>query len=234
VEGADGIAPSVTFNHAGVLLQLARYDEAEPLYQETIRVARARQFPLIETDAMLELSDLYTRRGEFARAAAQLETLGPLLTGPNPNAFRLVQLAFYRGRLALARHDAAAARPLFAGVVDTFEKRNSHLSLRVFALLGLAASEQDTGDLAAAGATARHAKEIAVTFVEKDAPSYLIGLSEARIASVEAATGETAAARASYGSALEHLRVTLGENHPETRAAVAALARLTPERASGS
>src|SRR6185369_10915096 len=125
VEGADGIAPSVTFNHAGVLLQLARYDEAEPLYQETIRVARARQFPLIETDAMLELSDLYTRRGEFARAAAQLETLGPLLTGPNPNAFRLVQLAFYRGRLALARHDAAAARPLFAGVVDTFEKRNS-------------------------------------------------------------------------------------------------------------
>ncbi|HET8945632.1 MAG TPA: protein kinase [Candidatus Polarisedimenticolia bacterium] len=223
VEGADGIAPSVTFNHAGVLLQLARYDEAEPLYQETIRVARARQFPLIETDAMLELSDLYTRRGEFARAAAQLETLGPLLTGPNPNAFRLVQLAFYRGRLALARHDAASARSLFAGVVDTFEKRNSHLSLRVFALVGLAQAEQETGDLAAAGATARHAKEIALTFVEKDAPSYLIGLSEARIASIEAATGDAAGARTSYGSALRHLKTTLGEDHPETRAALEGL-----------
>jgi serine/threonine protein kinase/tetratricopeptide (TPR) repeat protein len=225
VEGAD-IAPSVTFNHAGVLLQLARYDEALPLYEETIRVARARQFPLIETDAMLELADLYTRRGDLARAATQLETLGPLLTGPNPNAFRLVQLAFYRGRLALARHDAAAARALFAGVVDTFEKRNSHLSLRVFALVGLAAAEQGTGDLAAAAGTARHAKEIAETFVEKGSPSYLIGLSEARLASALAASGDAAGARTSYDSALAHLRVTLGENHPETRAAALGLARL--------
>jgi tetratricopeptide (TPR) repeat protein len=236
VEGAEGIAPSVTFNHAGVLLQLARYDEAEPLYLETIRTARARQFPLMEADAMLELADLYTRRGEFARASAQLDTaaLGPLLSGPNPNAFRVVQLAYYRGRLALARHDAAAARPLFTGVVDTFEKRNSHLSLRVFALLGLAASEQETGDLDAAAATARHAKEIAVTFVEKDAPSYLIGLSEARLASILAATGDAEKARSTYDSALRHLRVTLGEDHPETRAALQGLARLAPVRAAGS
>jgi len=234
VEGTDGIAPTVTFNHAGVLLQLARYDEAEPLYQETVRTARARQFPLIETDAMLELADLYTRRGDLARASAQLETLGPLLTGPNPNAFRQVQLAYMRGRLALARHDALAARPLLAGVVETFEKRNSHLGLRVFALLELAAAEEETGDLAAAAATAGHAKEIATTFVEKDAPSYLIGLSEARLAAVQAASGDAAGARSSWGAALEHLKVTLGEDHPETRAAVEGLARLAPERASGS
>jgi len=236
VEGADGIAPSVIFNHAGVLLQLARYDEAEPLYQETIRVARARQFPLIETDALLELADLYTRRGEFARASTQLETAGrgPLLTGPNPNAFRQVQLAYYRGRLALARHDVAAARPLLAGVVDTFEKRNSHLSLRVFALQELARAEQESGDLPAAAKTAAHAREIAATFVEPGTPSYLIGLSEARIASIEAATGDAAGARASYRSALDHLRVTLGENHPETRAAVEGLARLSGGRAPGA
>jgi len=234
VEGAGGIAPSVTFNHAGVLLQLARYDEAEPLYLETIRTARARQFPLMETDAGLELADLYTRRGEFARAAARLDNPGPLLTGPNPNAFRLVQLAYYRGRLALARHDAAAARGFLAGVVDTFEKRNSHLSLRVFALQQLAQAEQESGDLATAAKTAAHAREIAETFVEKDTPSYLIGLSEARIASIQAASGDTGAARTTYGSALQHLKITLGENHPETRAAEKELARLTAERAARS
>jgi serine/threonine-protein kinase len=228
VEGADGIAPSVTFNHAGVLLQLARFDEAEPLYEESIRTARVRRDPRIETDAMLELADLYIRRGDLTRAEAQLTTLGPLLTGPRPNAFRQTQLKYYRGRLALARHREAEARDLFSAVVDEFERRNVHLSLCVFALDGLARAELRLGDLPAAAKTAAHAMEVGATFVEKDAPSYLIGQSQALLAEAEAASGEVEKARASYDAALRHLRETLGEDHPETAAAKRGLARLPP------
>ena len=136
IEGADGIAPTVTFNLAGVLLQLARYEEAEPLFEETIRTARARQEARIETDATLELADLYIETGDLERAAAQLELLGPMLSGPHADRFRQVQMAYYKGRLLLARGEAALARESFQSAVDAFEQRDSRIDLRVFALTG--------------------------------------------------------------------------------------------------
>jgi serine/threonine-protein kinase len=219
IEGADAIAPSVTYNHAGVLLQLARYDEAEQLYEETIRTARARKEARIETDAMLELAQLYVETGDLARAAAQLETLGPLLAGPRPDPFRQVQMAYYQGRLSLARGEAVAARDRFASAVEVFEQRKSRLSLFVFALIGLARAHLALGDTAAATATAGRAIEVATSFVEQDAPSYLIGLSQAARADAQLAAGNREAARAAFSKALDHLRVTLGEAHPATVAA---------------
>jgi len=220
IEGADAIAPSVTYNHAGVLLQLARYDEARALFEETIRTARARQEERIETDAMLELADLYIETGDVPRADAQLKTLGPLLTGPHPDPFRQVQMAYYQGRLALARGDATTARARFAPVVEAFEKRNSRLSLFVFALIGLTRAQTALGDLAAATTTAGRAIEVATSFVEPDTPSYLIGLSQLALADTQRAGGLADAAQASYHAALDHLKVTLGEGHPATAAAL--------------
>jgi tetratricopeptide (TPR) repeat protein len=219
IEGAGGIAPSVTFNHAGVLLQLARYDEAERLYDETIRTARARKEARIETDAMLELAEVYTEKGDLKRAAAQLETLGPLLSGPKPDPFRQVQMAYYSGRLLLARGEAAAARARFASAVEVFERRKSRLGLFVFSLVGLSRSDLALGDAAAAAKGAARAVEIASSLVEPDAPSYLIGLSLAALGDARVASGEREAARADLEKALGHLASTLGERHPSTTAA---------------
>jgi eukaryotic-like serine/threonine-protein kinase len=224
IEGADAIAPSVTFNHAGVLLQLARYDEAEPLYQETIRTARARQEERIETDAALELADLYIDTGDLERASAQLATLGPLLSGPKPDPFRQVQMTYYQGRLALAKGDAATAQARFAAIVDIFEKRKSRISLFVFALDGLARSRIALGDPAAAAAAAGRAVEVAASFVEPGTPSYLIGLSQAALADAQLAGGDRDAAQASYRQAIDQLGVTLGSDHPATTAARRGLA----------
>jgi len=224
IEGDDAIAPSVTYNHAGVLLQLARYGEAEQLYEETIRTARARHEERIETDAMLELADLYTQRGDLARATAQLETLGPLLTGPRPDPFRQVQMTYYQGRLALAKGDAATARDRFTSVVDVFEKRHSRLSLFVFALIGLSRSRMALGDPAAAATAAERAIEVAASFVDTSTPSYLTGLSKAALADTQIARGDRDAAKASYREALDQLVVTLGADHPATVAARRGLA----------
>lgn len=214
IEGADAIGPTATYNLAGVLLQLARYDEAERLYDETIRTARARNEARIETDAMLELAQLYVETGDLARAAAQLETLGPLLSGPRPDPFRQVQMAYYQGRLYLARGEAAAARDRFSSAVEVFEKRKSRLALFVFALVGLARADLALGDTAAATATAGRAMEVATSLVEQDAPSYLIGLSLAALADAQLAAGDHEGARVAFSKALDHLKITLGEAHP--------------------
>ncbi len=224
IEGADGIAPSVTYNHAAVLFQLARYDEAEPLYEETIRTARARHEERIETDAMLELADLYIAKGDLGRAEAQLETLGPLLKGPHPDAFRKVQMTFYQGRLALAKGDARTAKDRFASVVEIFEKRHSRLSMFVFAENGLARSDLALGDEAAAAKAAGRSIEIAEDFVEPGTPSYLIGLAKATLADARFAGGDRDAARIAYREALDHLSATLGDDHPATAAARRGLA----------
>jgi len=218
IEGA-AISSTIVYNHAGALLQLARYDEAEPLFEETIRTARARQDPRIETDAMLELSELYVERGDLQRAAAQLATLGPLLTGPKPDPFRQVQMAYYQGRLSLARGDAAAARDRFGSAVEVFERRKSRLALFVFSLIGLSQAHRELGETAAAVTAGERAVEVAATLVGEDAPSYLVGLSQAAVAEARLAAGDRAAARTAFTRALEHLSTTLGEAHPATAAA---------------
>jgi serine/threonine protein kinase len=218
IEGADAIAPSVTYNHAGVLLKLGRYDEAEALFDETIRTARARQEERIETDAMLELADLYIERGDLTRAGAQLKTLGPLLSGPEPDPFRQVQMTYYQGRLALAKGDAATARDKLASIVEIFEKRKSRIGLFVFALDGLCRSRIALGDPGAAD-SARRAVEVAASFVEPGTPSYLIGLGNLTLGDALLARGDRTGAQAPYRQALEHLAATLGSDHPATAAA---------------
>jgi serine/threonine-protein kinase len=62
-ESAGSVMPTATFNHAGALLRLARYDEAERLFEETIATAAARDEHRIRFDAMMELADLHTEKG---------------------------------------------------------------------------------------------------------------------------------------------------------------------------
>jgi len=232
IEGTKGIAPSVSFNLAGVLLRLARYDEAEELYDETIRTARARNEARIETDAMLELSELYVDEGDLKRAAAQLETLGPLLTGPNPEGFRVVQMAYYRGRLLLAQGRPAEARASFASAVDVFEQRQSRIALFVFALIGMARADVAMNDAAAATKEAGRALEVAESMADPETPSYLVGLALAARAAAELSAAENEAARADYAAALPNLETTLGASHPAAVAARQALSNLGFPRAS--
>lgn len=232
IEGRDGIAPSVTYNLAGVLLQLARYDEAEELYDETIRTARARKEARIETDAMLERSELYVDMGDLKRAAAQLEDLGPLLTGPDPEPFRVVQMAYYRGRLLLAQGQPAEARASLGSAVDVFERRKSRIALFVFSLIGMSRADIALDDTAAAEEEAGRALEVAESMANPEMPSYLIGLALAARADAHLAAGEDDKARADYVAALPNLETTLGGSHPAAAAAREALSRLGSPRES--
>jgi eukaryotic-like serine/threonine-protein kinase len=137
IESADSITPTVSYNHAGVLLKLARYPEAERLLEETIRTAGARKEQRIELDAMMQLADLYIETGALARASAQLAKLTPLLDGPRFESMRVrAQWAYYHGRLALARGDPALAQSRFAEAIELFEGRKAKIAMNVLALIG--------------------------------------------------------------------------------------------------
>ncbi len=219
IEGRDAVAPTFLFNYAGVLHRLARYDEAEPFFQETIRTARARKMSRIEVDAMMELADMNTERGDFRAAEKQLDQLSPHVSRPYFNPLKRAMLAYSRGLLALGRGEPVKARAELAESTALFDGAKARLAQNVYALVGLARAEAALGNVAAAETTARHAIALAESMVEKGAPSYLLGRSKAALAEIQLARGEVEAARASFNEALAHLQPTLGPEHPATTAA---------------
>jgi serine/threonine protein kinase len=219
IESSESILPTATFNHAGALLQLARYDEAERLFEETIATAGARGEDRIRLDAMMELAEVYIEKGDLGRASAQLAKLQPVENTPKFDPWRQQQLAYYRARLALARRDYAEALARFTEVAYRFEKRQSKISMNAMTLIGLARTQQALGHRAEALASAQRATALSESFVEKDSPSYLIGLACLAEADIHRTNGEEGAAQASYRRALDHLQRTLGADHPATVAA---------------
>ena len=98
-----------------------------------------------------------------------------------------------------------------------YDKSDAKFIYSVFALIGLAEAQLTMGQAAAAEATVRRALDMAASLVEKDSPSYLIGLSRATLGEAQAASGERDAARESLRIAVTQLEQTLGPDHPSSR-----------------
>jgi len=216
IEGDDAVNPGALHNYAGILFQLARYDEAEPYYLGTIRAARARGDLREEIDATLSLAILYARMGRHEEASATLARLDALRDNKFlANTLRRAFLAYARGSLALARGDAAAARERFAESVALYDEVEAKYIHSFLALVDLSRAELAVGHPEAAEAAARRALALATSLVEKDSPSYLIGLSQAALGEAELARRDPAA-RATLAAAATELERTLGPDHPAT------------------
>jgi len=150
IEGTDSASPTFAFNVAGVLLELGRYAEAAPLFEQTIRTAHERKDTRIEADATMQFSELFVETGDLDRAAAELQKMQRFSNGPIFDLLRQAQLAYYEGRLSFARGDGTRARDQFAESVADFEKMKFKISLNVSALIGLARAELASGNAAKA------------------------------------------------------------------------------------
>jgi len=220
IESAESVAPTYTYNLAGVLVELARYEEATALMEESIRVAMARGEWRIAYDAMMSLAGISIERGDYSLASIQLERVRPYLEDQRFNSFRRAQWAYWTGRLAAARGDQESARAAFAKAIEIFGKEPQKIALNVQALVALAQSQQALGDAAAATTSIDQALALAEAFVEAGSPSYLVGRSLAARGDLQLAVGTRDAARATFKQALEHLNTTLGADHPATQAAL--------------
>ena len=217
IEGEDAPGAGILHNYAGVLHQLARYAEAESYYRQTIRVARVREDQRIEIDATLGLVSVLAETGRLDEATAMLATLNPYLGQRLFGSLRTAYLTYTRGVLARAQGDSARALDQFSEAVRLYDKSSATFIYSVFALNRLAQSQRETGRTDAAMQTALRAVAMAESLVEKDSPSYLIGLSKEALGHVQLATAQPEAARESFRIAVAQLEQTLGPDHPSTR-----------------
>jgi tetratricopeptide (TPR) repeat protein len=119
--GEEGVGAFALHNYAGVLHQLARYPEAEPLFQEAISRARERKTPFIEIPATLELAAMYAEWGRPAEARRTLATLDSRLGTPEFTPLRRAFLGYCRGVVAASSGDHAEARRQFAESIRLYE-----------------------------------------------------------------------------------------------------------------
>ena len=212
--GEDGVGAVVLHNYGGVLHQLARYEDAEPIFREAIRLARERKNAFVEIPATLELAAMYAEWGRQDDARRTLATLDPYLGTAAFTPLRRAFLAHTRGVLASRGGDAAEARARYAESIRMYDAIPAKFAWGVLALVGLSRSELATGNPEAAEAAARRALTLAESFVERGARSYLVGLSLAELGQVELALRKPSEAGATLRTALGHLEETLGPEHP--------------------
>ncbi|MEO8016174.1 MAG: hypothetical protein ABI769_00020, partial [Pseudomonadota bacterium] len=223
IEGSDGVAPTATYNYAGLLLQLARYDEAIPVYEETIRTAVAREEIRIQLDSTMELAEVYIETGDLPKARAQLAKLVPHLGTKRFDLIRQAQLAYYQGHLAERAGDMAAARDEFVKAARLMDGVEQKIALNVSVLCGVARAQLALGARQAAGDAAGRALALAASFAQPGEPSYLLGM--AQLVNGEQMLAAGAAAKATHNLQLAHanLAQTLGDAHPLTREAAGLL-----------
>jgi ATP/maltotriose-dependent transcriptional regulator MalT len=217
IEGSESVNPLSLDNYGSVLVQLARYREAEPLFVDASRIAHDRANLRVELDVTLDLACLYAEQGRLTEAEATLARVekheGEKVL---QNKLRQATLAYTRAQIARARGDRAGARARFVESVGLFDAVDAKFTFSLFARVALARAELALGNLDAADAAARRAVELAETLVPKDSPSYLIGLAQAALGEVQGARRDPAA-RATLEAAHTQLGATLGPEHPATR-----------------
>ncbi|HEY2797076.1 MAG TPA: protein kinase [Thermoanaerobaculia bacterium] len=221
IEGADGVTPAGLLNYAAVLFHLTHYPEAEALYDEAIRTARARSDTEVELVATSELANLHTQSGDPDRAAAELSAMERAFrTSPAFTPRRRAGYVYSLGLVAMARKDPAHALDRFRECLDRTAALDAKSNLKVLALSGSARAELALGRPSDAENHARQAVEMAESFFPKGTPSYLVAESRAILGEAQLARGDREAARTALGTAVDELTVSLGPDHPTTKRAL--------------
>ena len=219
IDGPDGVSSEITFNHAGVLLLLGRFDEATPLYEETIRVSAARQEKGGEAFALMEYADLKIQSGDLPAAQALLDRTQALASTMKKGFRTKALLAYHRGLLAEARGQQADALADYRESARIFENLTEKIGINVNLLCGIARVEHLLGDETASAKAAGDALSLARSLSEPNSPSYLVGRALLVVGDSQQTAGRLDDSHRSYQQARENLEQTLGPEHPLTKEA---------------
>ncbi len=220
IEGPENVSSEFTFNLAGVLTLLGRFEEAAPLYQETIHTSQVRKEKAGEAFALMDFANLKIQSGDLAAAQELLDRTQAIASTMKKGFRTKALLAYHRGLLAEARGQRADAMTNYQESARLFDNLAEKIGINVNLLCGIARVEHALGDEAASAKAAGDALALAHSLAEPDSPSYLVGQALLVVGDSQRTAGKLDDSRLSYQQARENLEQTLGPDHPLTKEAV--------------
>jgi len=222
--GAEAVAPMLLNNYARTLRELGRLDEASAYAESACAKAQQAGHEVVVNQSLIERARIYREKGDLDRAEAMLAEVEPRLRrNLPPGHYAFAGVASERSLILLARGDLPAALAMAnqaVAIVEAAIKAGGQgAGLRPIFLLRrseieFAIRKQDD---AATDAT------LAVSLLQNASQpgTFSSNLGHAYLALGRAleAQGKDGEARAAFRSAAEHLRQSLGADHPESRTA---------------
>jgi tetratricopeptide (TPR) repeat protein len=224
ISSADGsqdrVEPILWNNLARPLLELGRLSEAITLAERAHAGAVRERDEVVTNQALLLRGRLHLANGNLARAAQIFDGLEPRSRRMYPaHHTEIVALTIERAALAQARGEMDTASTLADRAVAMAES-NPHLGYLLFRSLvrrsGLALQLKR---FEAAASDAARAVTLELERTDPDARSCYAGHAYLALGRALAGQGRADDARSAFASAQQHLEPTLGEDHPDTRAA---------------
>jgi eukaryotic-like serine/threonine-protein kinase len=219
IEGADGVDPNVTFNRAGVLLLLGRFEEASTLYEETMRTAEVRKRPSMLAYAAMEYADLKIQSGDLPAADALIARANAIMSAPQITRTNKAIMSYHLGMLAEAHGHLEKARSHYLDTVPAFERMQEKIALMVYLYCGISRVERALGHQAASAKAADDALAVARLMAEPNAPSHVLGRALLVLGQSQRAAGKVEESRQSFRLSRENLESTLGPGHVLSREA---------------
>jgi serine/threonine-protein kinase len=218
------VSPMLLNNYARVLLILARYDDAADYAERAYAKAAEVDEEIVVNQSLLLRADIYSARGESARAVSMLEEVEPRLRKalpPGHVAFGAIPRGY--ANVSLARGDVQGALEYTNKAFPIYEasiKATGAGTEAIPVLLGRRAEfERRLGRIDSAVADVNQALSLVRPRVPSGAFSIVLGRLELTLGRALAAQGKTADAHAAFAAAVQQLDGTVGPDHPDTKAA---------------
>ena len=223
-QGADAVPPTLETNHAKLLVEMGRTDEAKARFELAMASAIRRGHVRSYGQVSLIAAPAWCASGDLARCDALLQDARQrLVASLPPGHATLGSLATVEAQLALARHQPAVAREHLVRALAIFAAAPDKNPNRLRAAALLATAELQLGEHSAALGQAALAVRQARESLDGFASSAWLGEALLVQGEVQMALGDTTAAAASAREAVAQLHETLGDSAPSTRAAAALL-----------
>lgn len=224
ISSADGseknVSPMELTNLATTLLDLGRVDEAQRYADQAYERARADGDAVIVRYALGARGRVFRTRGQYTQAMQTLSELEQQFhRAYPPECSCFGSIASERGLLAAAHGEGDRAMVEMNKAVAIAEGDKARPDVLPRILVRRAEVELALGRTAAARADAERAVGIDLEVAPPGAHSANVGLAYLLLARSLLALGPSEEASRALASALEHLRPTLGADHPETRLA---------------
>jgi tetratricopeptide (TPR) repeat protein len=224
-DASDGaLSPMLMTNYAQQLLDLGRFREAQDYAERALESARRAGDEVVINQTLLRLARIARAQHDFARSLAKLDEVEPRLRSAlPPGHYAFAALASERSQTLELQGDTVRALELANYATQVCEEISRHGKgcaqfLPKF-LWHRASVETALGQFAPAERDAREALQLLLQQARPGEVSQSTGQAYLALARCLTAEGQGAEGRAIAQRAANQLELSVGADHPDTRAA---------------